>query len=482
MGDHNKERNDKDDDSVLHILSDLAKGQNEMNETFAKGQRELIDTLTQLLSPLGNILGLNTNAGNGQTRFHAEGSNSGALDNGQNRSQAEGSNSHMSRQSVQLTTSGRTPRPLLPRFIEHQPAQQNQSEDFSTYFQEYMALRVEFQAAMSLHDYCNIKYRNRPREGPRGAPGQQQNADLRRKVGKLSIPSYDGSSRYTARSWVQKLDTYLQLNPMTEVEAIKFATLHLDWMKEVMSTCPVLALPDFSQPFVLECDTSGQGIGAVLMQNKHPIAFESRKLGETDRLLSIYDKETLAIMHVLAKFRQYLVGGHFVVKTDHNSLKHFLEQKDLSERQQKWVSKVQAYDFDIEYVKGKNNVIADALSRRPTAFARSEIAADWKSLLLVEYSKNAFARELIDGSIQDGRYTVVYDIVYYKGRIYLVPESTLKEKILRLRAVHDTPLAGHPRYLKTYRQGRERFSWKGLKGDVLLLVCEGVLDLSAEQV
>jgi hypothetical protein len=87
----------------------------------------------------------------------------------------------------------------------------------------------------------------------------------------------------------------------------------------------------------------------------------------------------------------------FVVKTDHNNLKHFLEQKDLSERQQKWVSKVQAYDFDIEYVKGKNNVVADALSRRPTTFSMSEIAADWKSLLLVEYSKNAFAGELIDG-------------------------------------------------------------------------------------
>ena len=91
-----------------------------------------------------------------------------------------------------------------------------------------MALREEFQETMSLHDYCNIKYRNRPREGPRGAPGQQQNADLRRKVGKLSIPSYDSSSRYIARSWVQKLDTYLHLNLMTEVEAIKFTTLHLD--------------------------------------------------------------------------------------------------------------------------------------------------------------------------------------------------------------------------------------------------------------
>jgi hypothetical protein len=70
----------------------------------------------------------------------------------------------------------------------------------------------------------------------------------------------------------------------------------------------------------------------------------------------------LAIMHALTNFKQYLVGNKFVVKTDHNSLKYFLEQKDLSEHQQKWVMKVQAFDFDIEYVKGKKNIVADALS------------------------------------------------------------------------------------------------------------------------
>jgi hypothetical protein len=79
----------------------------------------------------------------------------------------------------------------------------------------------------------------------------------------------------------------------------------------------------------------------------------------------------LAIMHALAKFRKYLVGARFVVKSDHNSLKYLLEQKDLNERQQKWVRKIQAYDFDIEFVKGKNNAVADALSRRPSIFAMS---------------------------------------------------------------------------------------------------------------
>ena len=70
-------------------------------------------------------------------------------------------------------------------------------------------------------------------------------------------------------------------------------------------------------------------------------------------------------MHALNKLIQYLVGNKCVVKTDHNNLRYILTQKDLNERQQKWVSKIQAFDFDIEYVKGKINVVVDALSRRP---------------------------------------------------------------------------------------------------------------------
>jgi hypothetical protein len=115
------------------------------------------------------------------------------------------------------------------------------------------------------------------------------------------------------------------------------------------------------------------------MHGGHPIVFESMKLSQPERLYSIYDKEMLAIMHALTKFRQYLVGNKFVVKTDHNSLKYFLEQKDLSERQKKWVTKVQAFDFDIEDVKGKKNIMADALSRRLVTCSLMEISKDWKS-------------------------------------------------------------------------------------------------------
>ena len=104
-------------------------------------------------------------------------------------------------------------------------------------------------------------------------------------------------------------------------------------------------------------------------------------------------------MHALAKFRQYLVGARFVVKSDNNSLKYLLEQKDLNEKQQKWVSKIHAYDFDIEFIKGKNNAVADALSRRPSIFSMSGMSVDWKDHLMVEYAKDQFASQLLDGKI-----------------------------------------------------------------------------------
>ena len=121
------------------------------------------------------------------------------------------------------------------------------------------------------------------------------------------------------------------------------------------------------------------------------------------------------------------MGNRFKVKTDDNSLRFFLEQKELNERHQKWVSKVQAYDFKIEYVKGKSNVVADALSRRPAALSLLEISVDWKAHLLVEYSKNKFTWEILDGQVHDDKYMVIDCVIYYKGRIYLVPGSKLKE-------------------------------------------------------
>lgn len=100
-----------------------------------------------------------------------------------------------------------------------------------------------------------------------------------------------------------------------------------DTLKEAMVRAPVLTLLDFSQQFTIETDASKEGIGAVLMQNKKPLAYLSKKLGPKNQLLSTYEKEFLALLTAITKWRHYLLGGKFVIKTDHISLKYLLEQK-----------------------------------------------------------------------------------------------------------------------------------------------------------
>jgi hypothetical protein len=90
----------------------------------------------------------------------------------------------------------------------------------------------------------------------------------------------------------------------------------------------------------------------------------------------------------------------------------------------------------------------------------------------VEYSKNKFACEVLDGQVQDDRYMVIDDIIFYEYIVYLVPSSGLKKKILAV--VHDSPLAGHQGFFKTYRKTRERFSWKGLKQHIMRYISECV--------
>ena len=90
----------------------------------------------------------------------------------------------------------------------------------------------------------------------------------------------------------------------------------------------------------MDIDASGEGIGAVLMQEGHPIAYISKALSLKHQSMSIYERELLAIIHAVGKLGQYLMGRHFVIKTDHQSLKYLLEQRITTPLQQKWLAKL----------------------------------------------------------------------------------------------------------------------------------------------
>lgn len=98
-------------------------------------------------------------------------------------------------------------------------------------------------------------------------------------------------------------------------------------LKEKLTQAPVLAIPDFKQEFVLETDACDYGIGAVLMQNEHPVAFLSKPLGPKNQTLSVYEKECLAILMEIEKWRPYLQHRQFTIRTDHRSLAYLNNQR-----------------------------------------------------------------------------------------------------------------------------------------------------------
>jgi hypothetical protein len=123
-------------------------------------------------------------------------------------------------------------------------------------------------------------------------------------------------------------------------------------LKQAMTTPPVLALPNFNMPFTLETDACSTGLGAVLMQEGKPLAFFSKGLGPINSALSIYEKEGLAMLQALKKWRHYFLGSKLIIKTDQKSLKYLGSQRLIEGIQHKLMLKLLEFDYAIEYKKG----------------------------------------------------------------------------------------------------------------------------------
>ncbi|KAL0427843.1 UNVERIFIED_CONTAM: Transposon Tf2-11 polyprotein [Sesamum latifolium] len=130
-----------------------------------------------------------------------------------------------------------------------------------------------------------------------------------------------------------------------------------------------------SKPFVVETNASDFALGGVLMQDGHPVAFESRKLKDVEQRYSVHEKELLAVVHYLRLWRHYLLGHPFVVKTDNTAVSHFMTQPKLTSRQTRWQQLLSEFHFVLEYRAGSSNHVADALSRRADLASLGSIAA-----------------------------------------------------------------------------------------------------------
>ncbi|GAU40665.1 hypothetical protein TSUD_83440 [Trifolium subterraneum] len=191
-------------------------------------------------------------------------------------------------------------------------------------------------------------------------------------------------------------------------------------LKSVMTSPPVLTLPNFSIPFEIECDAAGRGIGA--------------------------------------HWRHYLLGKKFTVYIDHRSLKHFMQQNVTSPDQQCWLAKLLGYQFEVKFKPGLENKAADALSRcYDEAYLNSMVSyPQWieSKKLLDEVSSDPYIQSLIqtvlDNPAAKPGFAVKQGVLFYHGRLVLSPQSPSIPHLLE--EFHATPASGHSGFLRTYRR------------------------------
>ena len=133
-------------------------------------------------------------------------------------------------------------------------------------------------------------------------------------------------------------------------------------MKERLVTSPVLILPDQTTDYEVYCDTSRQGLGAVLIQEGRVFSYATRQLRPHELNYATHDLELAAVVHALKTWRHFLIGSRCDVYMDHKSLKYIFTQKELNLRQRRWLELIKDYDIKLHYHRGKDNVVADTLS------------------------------------------------------------------------------------------------------------------------
>jgi hypothetical protein len=282
-------------------------------------------------------------------------------------------------------------------------------------------------------------------------------------------------------------------------------------LKKRSTTAMILVMPDMEKPFSIYCDVSGQGLGCVLMQDGHVVAYASWQLRKHEAHYPTHDLELAVVVHALNIWRHYLVGKICELYTDHKSLKYIFTQSNLILRQRRWLELIKDYDLGINYHPGKANVVADALSRRSHM---SQLVVDSVPFeLCEEFDKlnlriianteameievgSSLLQEIQRGQLEDEKVQEIKckikeekspdfsgddeGVLWYKGRICVPNIMELKDKIIR--EAHESAYSIHPLGNKMYRDLQSTYWWYGMKRDVAeyVALCDTCQRVKAE--
>jgi hypothetical protein len=238
-------------------------------------------------------------------------------------------------------------------------------------------------------------------------------------------------------------------------------------LKQLLTSTPILRIADPNVDFMVCTDACKEGLGGVLSQNGFVIYYESRKMKEDEKNYATHDLELAAIVHTLRKWRHYLMGRRFELRTYHSGLKYLFDHPTLNARQSRWLEFLCEYDFEIKHIKGKENKVVDALSRRVHELHVTSISmyrTNIKIRILEAANVDLQYRELV-AKLQQGKmpqkmeiYKLETDgILLYKNKIFVPNVQFLKQMILR--EMHNVPYAGHPRYHKTVAAVKSHYFW-----------------------
>ena len=151
-------------------------------------------------------------------------------------------------------------------------------------------------------------------------------------------------------------------------------------LKRRLTSALILIVPDMGQGYTLYCDASRARLGCVLIQSGRVVAYGSLQLKNHEQNYPTHDMELAAVVFALKIWRHYLNGKEFEVYSDHKSLKYIFTQRDLNMRQRGWMEFLEDYDFTLHYHPDKENVMADALSRKSRGVLASIASREWRML------------------------------------------------------------------------------------------------------